>query len=40
MDETEKTRETAMVKTKLDEALLWLKKHHYHVKDQLESKTK
>ena len=38
MDQTEKVRETAMVKTKLDEALLWIKKYHYSVMDSLTIK--
>ncbi len=37
--ETEKTREIAMVKTKIDEALLWLGKYHNGVMDDLNSKT-
>lgn len=35
---TEQTRETAMVRTKIDEALLWLMKYHNGVVDDLDSK--
>lgn len=31
MEETVKTRDISMIKTKLDEALLWLRKHHNEV---------
>ena len=33
---TETTRETAMVRTKIDEALLWLRKYQDIVDDKLE----
>lgn len=34
--ETETTRETAMVKTKIDEALMWLRKYQDGIDDGLE----
>lgn len=38
MEETEKTRDISMTKTKLDEALLWLRKHHLEVMEALNTK--
>ena len=38
MEETEKTRDISMTKAKIDEALLWLRKHHLEVMDALNTK--
>ena len=38
MEETEKTRDVSMTKAKLDEALLWLRKHHSALLDALSAK--
>lgn len=36
---TETTRDTAMVKTKIDEALMWLERYHGNVITELAHKT-
>lgn len=37
--ETETTRDTAMVKTKIDEALMWLERYHAGIMIDLAHKT-
>ncbi len=36
---TETTRDTAMVKTKIDEALMWLERYHGNIIIELANKT-